>query len=102
MNITSATERRMTPSKPKSVAGGDSLDRLVRESLAYDDLFTIECNLCGKINPLFDWTSTEIHGPLPHGVYQCPSCNAAFRRQWNPKKKPWEAGVSCVPVESRL
>jgi hypothetical protein len=63
---------------------------------------TMRCVFCGNSHPLFDWTSTEIHGPLPHGVYQCPSCNAAFRRQWNPKKKPWEAGVECVPVEGRL
>jgi hypothetical protein len=86
----------------KVASGSGSLARLVRESLAYDDTFRIECNICGNSNPLMDWTSTEIHGPLPLGVYQCPSCSAAFRREWNPKKKPWEAGVSCVPVEARL
>ena len=86
----------------KDSRAGDSVHCLVRESLAYDDTFRIECNICGNSNPLFDWTSTEIHGPLPLGVYQCPSCSAAFRREWNPKKKPWEAGVSCVPVDARL
>jgi hypothetical protein len=75
---------------------------LAQESKAFDALFKIECNICGDVTPLLDWTSTEIHGALPLGVYQCPSCSAAFRREWNPKKKPWEAGVSCVPVDSKL
>ena len=73
-----------------------------KSSSAFDDLFKIECNICGDSNPLLDWTSTEIHGALPLGVYQCPSCSAAFRREWNLEKKPWGAGVSCTFVPSYL
>jgi hypothetical protein len=100
MNTT--IEKESAPPKPEVAVGGDSLDRLVRESRAYDDTFLLSCSICGKASPLMEWTETKIHGPLPLGTYQCPACSAAFRRQWNPKKDYGRGGVECAPVEARL
>lgn len=67
-----------------------------------DDSFTISCAVCGNASPLLEWTSTEIHGPLPHGTYQCPVCSAAFRRQWNARKDYGRGGFECARVEAML
>lgn len=73
-----------------------------QESGDFDNLFRIECAICGNSTPLLAWTETEISGPLPVGTYQCPYCCADFRRQWNPKHEPWKTGIECVPTEAML
>jgi len=66
-----------------------------------DDLFTIECGLCGHEAPVNDWCNT-VFGPLPRGDYQCPGCGYAFKRMRQPKAKPWEKLIKCIPIPSQL
>lgn len=67
-----------------------------------DDLFKIQCGSCGAASPVDDWTQTAINGPLEHGVYQCPKCALAFRRQARVVRNPWEPYIELVAVDSRL
>jgi hypothetical protein len=60
----------------------------------------ISCT-CGHADTIDAWTSTPINGELPRGVYQCPKCSKAFKRQgvtdrWGTHR------IELQPVEARL
>ena len=44
----------------------------------------ITCGQCGHKAALESWTSTPFNGELPYGIYQCPHCRYAFKRQQEP------------------
>ena len=60
---------------------------------------SITCGHCGKQADWDRWISTAT-GPLPHGVYQCPHCRYAFKRQ-STGNKSWDK-IALVPVQGQL
>ncbi len=41
----------------------------------------ITCGECGRAAEVERWTVSRLGLDLPRGVYQCPHCRAAFRRE---------------------
>ena len=49
-----------------------------------------------------NWHFTEISGELPAGMFQCPQCGHAFKRQPQPQAKPWDKFIVLVPAQTHL
>lgn len=74
---------------------------------------SITCGKCGHVADMDEWTRRPVSGELEVGVFQCPKCNYAFKRQpggaWRPiyDEKHRVAAVvperiDLVPVQSRM
>lgn len=61
----------------------------------FDALFKIQCGHCGQSAAVDAWCNRPVTGELPHGHYQCPNCQRAFKRALNPAhaSQPWENSV---------
>ncbi len=75
---------------------------LPKSSSSLDDLFVITCGRCQHTAPVMNWRFTEISGELPAGMFQCPQCGHAFKRQPQPQAKPWDKFIVLVPAQTHL
>lgn len=62
----------------------------------------ITCGECGRSAELGEWTVSRLGLPMERGVYQCPHCRAAFRRQVVAEDETGRATIRCVAVAAVL
>jgi len=69
---------------------------------------TMTCGKCRHEADIDEFCRTPVSGELPSGVYQCPACGVAVRRQSTGPGTRYESGlfvpgpVEIVVVDSRL
>lgn len=69
-----------------------------RANVTQADGFAVTCGQCGHVGNFDDYVKDKLGFERPRGVFQCPACNAAIRRELNRSTR----NIQLTPIQATL
>lgn len=69
-----------------------------RANVTQPDGFAVTCGACGHVGNFDDYVKDKLGFERPRGVFQCPACNAAIRRELNRTTR----NIQLTPIQATL